>query len=590
MVPLNLRSVHNMRLCFAVPFLLSSVANAQLIPTAAQKIDSTQGGFVGPIQNGDRFGRAVMGIGDVDGDGIPDCAVGARSDDDGGVDAGAVYILFLNADATVRAEQKISSLAGGLPAGLLDAGDFFGYGVSSIGDIDGDGVNDIAVSAPNDDDSGNNAGALYLIELTTAGTVKSTSKITNGTPGFGTPLGAGDIFGSGAGTVGDLNGDGWQDVAVPAPGDDDGGNGRGAFYLLFLGPGGTVQSSQKYSQTAGGFGGSLSNGDGFGGRQISNIGDLDGDGNDELAVGAYLDDDGGSDRGAFWILFLDAGFQVSAEQKISQTEGGFSGTIGDLDLFGMTVVPTGDTNQDGIPDVAVGSNRDDDGGANRGALFLLSLNSDGTVQTTDKISSTAGANGLAGFSLADGERFGRALGVLGDLRGDGSMSIGIGAGAGAAGGAIWILTFETLGDVGQPYCGPAVVNSTGVAGQLSAVGSTSIQVGMLTLEASNLPADAFGFFLTSTTQGDTVGIPGSVGRLCLAGAIGRYVAPGQIMSSGPNGAFELEVDIAALPQPSGGPVAAQVGETWSFQAWHRDTDVSVPTTSNFTGALEVTFR
>lgn len=579
-----------MKLRILALLLLPSLAQAQLVPTAAQKISATEGGFVGPIENGDRFGRAVIGIGDLDGDGIPDCAVGARSDDDSGVDAGAIYILFLNADATVKAEQKISALAGGLPAGLLDAGDFFGYGISSIGDLDGDGVNDIAVSAPSDDDSGNNAGALYLLELTTSGTVKATTKITNGTPGFGSPLGAGDNFGQGAGAVGDLDGDGWQEVAVPAPGDDDGGNNRGAFYLLFLGPGGTVQSVQKYSDTAGGFGGVLSNGDGFGGRQVSNIGDLDADGDDELAVGAYLDDDGGTDRGALWILYLDANFQVTAQQKISQTQGGFPGTLADDDLFGMTVVPTGDTNQDGVPDVAVGSNRDNDGGTNRGALYLLTLNSDGTVQGSEKISSTSGTSGVPGFSLEDGERFGRALGVLGDVGGDGSLSIAIGAGAGAGGGAVWIMKFETSGAIGQSYCGPAVANSTGLAGQLSATGSTSVQAGNLVLEAGDLPANVFGFFLTSTTQGDTIGIPGSVGRLCLDGSIGRFVGPGQVMGSGGAGTFELTVDLGAVPHPTLGTVAVQAGETWSFQAWHRDTLMGGAATSNFTSALEITFN
>lgn len=580
-----------MRLHVFCLLLLPSLAHAQLAPIAAQKIDADEGAFVGPLDPGDRFGRSVAGIGDIDGDGIPDCVVGARSDDDGGTDSGAVYVLFLNGDGTTKAEQKISALSGGLPAGLLSAGDFFGYGVSSAGDLDGDGIDDLAVTAPNDDESGDNAGALYLLELTAAGTVKATSKITNGTPGFGSPLGVGDSFGQGSGIVGDLDGDGWHEIAVPAPGDDDGGANRGAFYILFLGPGRAVQSVQKYSDTAGGFGGQLSNGDAFGGRQVSRIGDLDGDGNDELAVGAFRDDDGGTDRGALWILFLDAAFQVTSEQKISQTAGGFSATLADGDLFGMTVVPTGDANLDGVPDLIVSSNRDNDGGPNRGSIFLMNLNSDGTVLESEKISSTTGSAGLAGFYLLDEERFGRALGVIGDLRGDGSLSIGVGAGAGQAttGGAIWILTFERLGDIGQVFCEPAALNSIGSPGTLSAIGSTSVPVGRLTLRAQDLPVNTFGFFLASRTQGNATAIPGSLGLLCLDGAIGRFVRAGEIRNSGPFGAFELATDIGALPDPVLGSVAVQAGETWHFQAWHRDVNAMGGASSNLTAGLQVMF-
>ena len=84
---------------------------------------------------------------------MADLAVGAQYDDDGGSDRGAVYVLFLNADGTVRAEQKISDTAGGLTATLNDS-DSFGYSVAGVGDVDGDGVADLAVGASADDDGG----------------------------------------------------------------------------------------------------------------------------------------------------------------------------------------------------------------------------------------------------------------------------------------------------------------------------------------------------------------------------------------------------------------------------------------------------
>ena len=72
------------------------------------KISATAGGFEGPIDYSDLFGSAVAYIGDLDGDGIGDCAVGALGDSDGGPARGAVWVLLLNANGTVRSQQKSS--------------------------------------------------------------------------------------------------------------------------------------------------------------------------------------------------------------------------------------------------------------------------------------------------------------------------------------------------------------------------------------------------------------------------------------------------------------------------------------------------
>jgi hypothetical protein len=72
------------------------------------------GGLAIPLDDVDIFGTAVAHLGDIDGNGVADIAVGASGDDDGFLGAGAVYILFLNSDGTVKAEQKISETEGGL--------------------------------------------------------------------------------------------------------------------------------------------------------------------------------------------------------------------------------------------------------------------------------------------------------------------------------------------------------------------------------------------------------------------------------------------------------------------------------------------
>ena len=80
--------------------------------TGFQEIGDLRGGFTGLLDVDDFFGVSMSGIGDLDGDGIGELAVGALFDDDGGTDRGAVWVLFLNADGTVRREQKISSHPG----------------------------------------------------------------------------------------------------------------------------------------------------------------------------------------------------------------------------------------------------------------------------------------------------------------------------------------------------------------------------------------------------------------------------------------------------------------------------------------------
>ena len=103
-----------------------------------------------------------------------------------------------------------------------------------------------------------------------------------------------------------------------------------------------------------------------------------------------------------------------------------------------------------------------------------------------------------------------------------------------------------------------------------------------------MPQNSFGFFITSQVQGFLMNPGGSEGNLCLGGAIGRYVGPGQIMGSGVAGMIALDIDLTQIPQPNG-PVAVAAGETWNWSTWYRDLDMSGNATSNFSNGLEVTF-
>ena len=335
----------------------------------SSKIAQNVNGFTGNLDNDDRFGSAVAGIGDLNGDGFRDLAVGAPLDDDGGDDRGAVWILFMNADGTVAGNAKISDQQGGF-SGDLDDGDQFGAAVSALGDLDGDGIGDLAVGAPLAQDNGVIKGTVWILFMNADGTVRSTARIADGKGDFSDSVFADDRFGGALAGIGDLDGDGIPDLAVGADQRDAGGSDRGTVWILFLNRNGTVREQMRIASNTGGFEGELADGDRFG-SSIARVGDFNDDGIDDLAVGAAGDDDGGTDRGAVWILFLKTTGKVKGEAKISSTEGKFDRDLDDGDNFGASLAGLGNFNNDQLDDIAVGAPLDDDDETDAGAFYIL---------------------------------------------------------------------------------------------------------------------------------------------------------------------------------------------------------------------------
>jgi cysteine-rich repeat protein len=422
----------------------------------------------------------------------------------------------------VLSDQKISDTVGSF-TGVLDDNDQFGNAVAHVGDLDGDNKQDVVVGAALDDDGGASRGAVWVLFLQTDGTVIAHQKISDTDGGFTGNLDDSDQFGFSTTAVGDLDADGVTDVAVGAIGDDDGGSGRGAVWILFLNADGTVKGHQKISSTTGGFGGSLDNGDAFG-SALASPGDIDGDNVRDLVVGAYLDDDGGTDRGAAWVLFLNSDGTVKDEAKISDATAGLAGSLSNSDLFGSSAGRIGDIDADGVPDVAVGVVGDDDGGSDRGAVYVFRLNADGSLKGTTKISQTSG--GFTG-TLDDFDQFGSAVVGIPDLNNDGRDDLAVGAigddDGGIDRGAVHVLFIDNTGAVTlRRKISSSLGGFTGPLANGDFFGSAAVA-------AKDVDGDGVAELLVGAPRGDDGGSNrGSAWVLFLDGVPGAFCGDGEL--------------------------------------------------------------
>ena len=316
----------------------------------------------------DNFGTSIASVGDLDGDGVPDLAVGAERDDAGGVDRGAVHVMLMNADGTVKSTSRIDDRTPNGP--VLADYDFFGTSMASVGDLDGDGVRDWAVGARLDGLGGPSMGAVHVMLMNADGTVKSTSEI-NGTTPNGPVLAGNDYFGKAVASMGDLDGDGVPDLAVGAYWDDADGYNRGAVHVMLMNADGTVKSTSEINARTPN-GPVLADHDHFG-AAVASMGDLDGDGVFDLAVGAYGSDASGYGRGAVHVILMNADGTVKSTSEINDLAPN-GPVLQDNDNFGTSVASMGDLDGDGVRDLVAGIYAGSDaGGFNRGGVHVVTL-------------------------------------------------------------------------------------------------------------------------------------------------------------------------------------------------------------------------
>ena len=296
---------------------------------------------------------------------------GNGEDDENGGDSAGDSVTPIT--GRVKSFQKLSyDTMGGLAFRPSNA-DSYGAGVAAPGDINNDGIVDLLVGVPDEDLGGplgtTDRGAVHLAFLQVDGTIQADSLLPHPT---NTDV---DKYGTSVTAYDDLDNDGVMDIVVGVPLEDTGLEiNTGGFYTTFLNNNGTVKSEQLVNENSLGAL-SISEFDEFG-TAVTAIGDLDNDGVEDLAVGAPDDDDGGANdaanRGAVYILFMNADGRPRDVQKISDLFGGFLGTFVNQGTFGRAVAGTGDLDGDGVEDLAV---------CGAGDIFMLFLNTDGTVKS-----------------------------------------------------------------------------------------------------------------------------------------------------------------------------------------------------------------
>ena len=147
-----------------------------------------------------------------------------------------------------------------------------------------------------------------------------------------------------------------------------------------------------------------------------------------------------------------------------------------------------------------------------------------------------------------------------------------------------VLAGSASAQIGATYCSTNL-NSTGSIALISATGSTDVTLNDVTLNCDALPLNAFGYFITSQTQGFNANPNMSSGNICIGGDVGRYA--GDILNSGSTGGVSLTLDLTDVPHPIVS-YAVMPGDTVNFQYWHRDTN-AMGLTSNFSEGLEIMF-
>ena len=324
----------------------------------------------------DYSGMSVSNAGDINGDGIDDLAIGAFLANSSAIESGRSYVVF-GSSKGFSSTLQLSSLDGtnGFKLDGELKGDKAGQSVSNAGDINGDGIDDLVVGARWANITGENSGRSYVVFGSRDGfspTLQLSS--LDGINGFKLDgEAARDYAGFPVSYAGDINGDGIDDLLIGAFGADPNGSRSGSSYAVFGSKNGFPATLQLSSLDGiNGFrmdGEAASDNSGF---SVSNAGDINGDGIDDLVIGAWLADANGNRSGRSYLVFGTREPFVATLQ-LSSLDGtdGFKLDGEARDQSGTSVSNAGDINGDGIDDLLIGAKSADPNGSASGRTYVV---------------------------------------------------------------------------------------------------------------------------------------------------------------------------------------------------------------------------
>src|SRR3989338_7522372 len=281
-------------------------------------------------------GSSVASAGDVNGDGYDDVIVGAYGNDGGGSNSGAAFVYFGGDSMDNAIDVNLTGVA---------AVNQQGVSAASAGDVNGDGYDDVIVSANGNDGNGDGSGAAFVYF--------GGASMDNAIDVNLTGVAANDRQGISVAPAGDVNGDGYDDVIVGAYLNDGNGADSGAAFVYFGGS--SMDNAIDVNLTG------VAAGDQQGGS-VAPAGDVNGDGYDDVIVGANLNYGNGASSGAAFVYFGGSSMDNAIDVNLTGVAAG--------DQQGGSVAPAGDVNGDGYDDVIVGANLNYGNGASSGAAFV----------------------------------------------------------------------------------------------------------------------------------------------------------------------------------------------------------------------------